>query len=428
MKIGLEVHVHPKTLSKLFCKCPASSKTPNEAVCPICTAQPGAKPMAPNEEAIKKTIMLSELLGCRISSKIRFLRKHYFYPDLPAGFQRTSTPIGVNGTLAGVRIREVHLEEDAGRYDPRKRVVDYSRAGVPLIEIVTEPDMKSKEDVRRFLKALVDVLEYSGIWKDKLIRADVNITVDKGEKVEVKEVSTFKGILKVIELEGKEPSKTRVTKHYDETRQETFTAREKELEEDYRFIQDPDIPEILIQKFGLRPYEELLKSMVDLGLPAGAARTILVNGLSTAYKKMRKRMTTSEITEWVPVILGELRFRGIQPRTFKLDDDFFMIINALREKKITKPQAVSMLRDLLDKKQVKPQQVILEEKIVKEVIKGVIKEEKNAVEKYLKGKKTVIHYLVGVVVRKSKGAIPPALAKKKLEEALTEDNLNDHKK
>ncbi len=414
IRIGLEVHVHPMTESKLFCSCPTSLES-DVSMCPICTAQPGAKPMAPNSEAIKKAVMLAEALGCKIEEKIVFLRKHYFYPDLPAGFQRTSTPVGTGGKLAGVRIREVHLEEDAGRYDPRKGLVNYSRAGVPLVEIVTEPDMHSKDDVRVFLSRLSDVLDFLGFWNDKVMRADVNISVDHGERVEVKEVSTIKGIMKVIELESSQPSKERVTKHFDEARQATKIAREKETEMDYRFIPDPDIPKIKISPTGQESYEELFKK-VAAEIPEEIARTILVSGLYPAYREMKNRMEPEEIIEWISIILGDLKYRNIDPRKFIPNPEFFMIVDKLRSREITRYQAVSGFRDILDGKQLK----LRSKKSVDldKVITDVLNEEGDAVKKYARGKKTVIHYLVGSVMKKTGGSIDPKKIERELKKRL----------
>ncbi len=413
IRIGLEVHVHPRTKSKLFCSCPAD-RSP-DAMCPICTAQPGAKPMAPNKEAIRKTVMLAEALGCKIEDEITFLRKHYFYPDLPAGFQRTSTPIGTGGRLAGVRIREIHLEEDAGRYDPRKGLVDYSRAGVPLVEIVTEPDMHSKEDARKFLSMLSDVLDFLDFWDDKVMRADVNISVDDGERVEVKEVSTIKGIMKVIELESSRPSRERVTKHFDEIRKETRIAREKETEMDYRFIRDPDIPTIKISPTGQRSYEEILQEL-KTRIPTQIARTILVSGLYPAYRRMKDNMEPKEIVEWVPIILGELKYRGIDPREFIPSQEFFTIIDKLRKGEITKSQAVSGLRDILDGRPLRLE--FKRDLDLTEIVREVLQEEKEAVKKYRRGKKSVLNFLVGKVVAKTKGSISPTKIREKLRERL----------
>ena len=420
LKIGLEVHVHPKTESKLFCHCKVGQDV-NASICPICTAQPGTKPMAPNGEAIRKAVMLSEALGCKIKNEIMFLRKHYFYPDLPAGFQRTSTPIGVGGELAGVRIREVHLEEDAGRYDLKKKVVDYSRAGVPLVEIVTEPDMHSKEDVKRFLLTLSDVLDFLDFWKDETMRADVNISVNGGERVEVKEVSSIRGIMRVIEIESSSPSKERVTKHFDEIRQETRVAREKETEMDYRFIPDPDIPIVRVTSTGQRRFEEILEEIGEK-VPMEIARTILVSGLYPAYKKMKTWMSPEEIAEWVPIILGELRYRKSDTRKFFPDKDFFTMVEKLRKGEITRFQAVSILRGILDRKP-----FIMESRKgvdLEKVINQVLEENKEAVEKYRKGKQGVIHYLIGAVMKKVGGSISPQAIEEGLKKKLEHKNKN----
>ncbi|RAP46423.1 MAG: glutamyl-tRNA amidotransferase, partial [Methanosphaera sp. rholeuAM6] len=165
MMCGLEIHVQLNTNSKLFCSCPTNyqSAPNNTNICHVCLNQPGAKPYPPNQAVLDKAIKVALMLGCEISDEIiYFMRKHYDYPDLSSGYQRTSVPVGIKGELNGVRIHEIHVEEDPGQYKPDRGTVDFNRSGIPLIEIVTEPDMKSPEEARNFLNELVRVLNYSG--------------------------------------------------------------------------------------------------------------------------------------------------------------------------------------------------------------------------------------------------------------------------
>ena len=167
--IGLEIHVQLNTDSKLFCDCPTNylSVDTNTNLCPTCTAQPGSKPYGLNKKALENVIKIALALNCEIVPKVVIQRKHYFYPDLPTGFQRTSKPVGINGKLGKIRIREVHIEEDPGRYELREGTVDYNRAGVPLIEIVTEPDFDSPEEARAFLDELTAILDYLDSRRDE---------------------------------------------------------------------------------------------------------------------------------------------------------------------------------------------------------------------------------------------------------------------
>ena len=162
MMCGLEIHVQLETDSKLFCGCPTNYQDApaNTNICPVCLNQPGAKPHPTNKKALENALMIALMLNCEIDKDvIYFMRKHYDYPDLPSGYQRTSVPIGINGELNGIRIREIHAEEDPGQYNPDRGYVNFNRSGIPLVEIVTEPDIKSPEEARNFLKELIRVLQ-----------------------------------------------------------------------------------------------------------------------------------------------------------------------------------------------------------------------------------------------------------------------------
>src|SRR3989344_6356111 len=180
LKIGLEIHGYLVTKEKLFCNCPNQHKTAemsNKYICPICTGQPGNKPMLPNSEAIKKSLQIALILNCNIPPTLKFWRKHYNWPDLPKGYQNTmsgtySQFLGTKGEFEGIGIREVHLEEDPAAWNPETGTIDYNRSGAPLVEIVTEPDFKSSEQVETWLKKLVLTLSYiRALDKDSGIKA-----------------------------------------------------------------------------------------------------------------------------------------------------------------------------------------------------------------------------------------------------------------
>jgi len=187
MMCGLEIHVQLETDSKLFCDCPTNYQDApaNTNICPVCLNQPGAKPHPTNKQALENALMIALMLNCEIDQGVTyFMRKHYDYPDLPSGYQRTSVPIGVNGELNGIRIHEIHVEEDPGQYKPNEGVVNFNRSGIPLVEIVTEPDIKSPKEARTFLKELIRVLQYSGAARGEgTMRADVNISINGGNRV-----------------------------------------------------------------------------------------------------------------------------------------------------------------------------------------------------------------------------------------------------
>jgi aspartyl-tRNA(Asn)/glutamyl-tRNA(Gln) amidotransferase subunit B len=268
VKIGLEIHGYLKTKEKLFCRCAAKYKEeaskPNTNICPICTAQPGCKPMLPNEEAIRKVIAIGIMLGCKINSapekKLVWQRKHYDWPDLPKGYQNTisgaySIPVAENGDYLGIKIRSVHIEEDPASWNPETGQIDYNRAGLPLVEITTEPDFQSSKQVRNWLNELLKTLSYiEAVQKDSGIKADINISIEGGERVEVKNINSLYSIEKAIDIEiprQETELKTnkkvkRETRRFDERLKRTISMREKEQTEDYRFIPEPDLPVMLL--------------------------------------------------------------------------------------------------------------------------------------------------------------------------------------
>ncbi|MCC7557757.1 MAG: Asp-tRNA(Asn)/Glu-tRNA(Gln) amidotransferase subunit GatB, partial [Methanobacteriaceae archaeon] len=268
MKCGLEIHVQLETDSKLFCTCHTNYQeaSPNTNICFVCLNQPGAKPYPPNQKAMEGAIKIALMLGCKISDEVTyFMRKHYNYPDLSSGYQRTSVPIGYEGEMNGVRIREVHIEEDPGQYKPDMGVVDFNRSGIPLIEIVTEPDMNSPEAARTFLRELIRVLEYSGNARGEgTMRADVNISLEGGKRVEIKNINSIKGAFKALKFEmvrqknliNRGVTIKQETRAFLESQMITVSMRLKEEAEDYRYIPDPDLPPMIAQEEQIEDIKE----------------------------------------------------------------------------------------------------------------------------------------------------------------------------
>lgn len=292
-KIGLEIHCQlTGAKSKLFCACSCNyrGKDPNASICPTCTGLPGTLPLL-NKKAVEMAGMISLALGCNIPEEIMFYRKNYFYPDLPKNFQLTQynaygiTSIGVDGRMEygdgkSVRIRRVQLEEDPGRLvyeggSMEKSVytlVDYNRAGVPLVEIVTEPDFSDPKDVREFLNKITSIIEHLGICDTRLegsVRCDANVSVAGGHRVEIKNVGSFAEVEKALRYEMTR-QKTMVsrdievkaeTRHWDDARKVTKESRSKEEEQDYRYFPEPDIP---VVELGAGFVNALAKSMPEL--------------------------------------------------------------------------------------------------------------------------------------------------------------------
>src|SRR5689334_3228204 len=286
--IGLEIHCQLTGLqSKLFCRCYCDyrGKPANTNICPICSGLPGTLPLL-NQKAVAHAGLISLSLGCKVPNEIIFYRKNYFYPDLPKNFQLSQynaygvTSIGVDGELEYggrkadgegevknkyARIRRVQLEEDPGRLvyennDMNNRfyaLIDYNRAGVSLVEIVTEPDFSTPKDVRIFLNKITSILEHLGISDTKLegsVRCDANVSVGQGKKVEIKNIGSFKEVEKALNYEITRQKTMSVhdieiraeTRHWDDARKVTKQARLKEEEQDYRYLPEPDIPTVVL--------------------------------------------------------------------------------------------------------------------------------------------------------------------------------------
>ena len=256
--IGLEIHVELDTKSKMFCSCPnnPNERHPNTLICPVCLGHPGVLPVI-NQEAVKKTIKTGLALNCQIPEYSRFDRKNYFYPDLPKGYQISQLyqPLCKNGfldipknlqKLARVRIREVHLEEDVGRLIHKKdySLVDFNRAGIPLMESVTEPDIRSAKEAREFAEELQLILRYLNVSEANMekgqMRVEANVSLAKkegelGTKVEIKNLNSFKAVEKAIEYEierqtevlGEGGKIIQETRGWDDTKQLTFSQRTK---------------------------------------------------------------------------------------------------------------------------------------------------------------------------------------------------------
>jgi aspartyl-tRNA(Asn)/glutamyl-tRNA(Gln) amidotransferase subunit B len=298
IKIGLEIHCQLTYLqSKLFCPCYSDYrfKSPNSNICPICCGHPGTLPLL-NKDALEHASLLSNALGCKIPNEIIFYRKNYFYPDLPKNFQLTqynaygTTSIGVDGkleydidTTKSARIRRIQLEEDPGRlvYEDNSMgsnsfytLIDYNRAGVSLVEIVTEPDFTTPKDVRVFLNKITSIVEHLRICDTRLegaVRCDANVSIGEGKKVEIKNIGSFKEVEKALSYEitrqktmsSREIEIKAETRHWDDARKITKQARVKETEEDYRYFPEPDIPTIVLENSFLLTLKRKMPELPD---------------------------------------------------------------------------------------------------------------------------------------------------------------------
>ncbi len=358
--IGLETHVQLRTKSKMWCGCPNTfGEPPNTQVCPVCLGMPGVMPV-PNEEALKLTVLTGLLLHSGIPSRAKFDRKNYFYPDMPKNYQITqydmpSTSGGhldfeVGGEVVRVRITRAHLEEDVGKsfHFDRFSGVDFNRAGVPLLEIVSEPDLRSSEMAYEYLNALKELLLQGGIsdcdMEKGMVRCDVNVSIrprgssELGAKIEIKNMNTFSGVRRALDYEIARQIEVmneggvlrQETRRWDDVSGMTEIMRTKEEAHDYRYFPEPDLMpmepseawvEEVRGRMVERPFDRKQRLMRDYQLPAGDAETLKSDVALSDYFEQVARLAKSPklVANWVinnlraklaeaGAGLGELRF------------------------------------------------------------------------------------------------------------------------
>jgi aspartyl-tRNA(Asn)/glutamyl-tRNA(Gln) amidotransferase subunit B len=460
VKIGLEIHGYLKSKEKLFCKCKADYKEEkiklNTNICPICTAQPGCKPMLPNQEAIKKVIAIGLMLGCKINSspesKLVWQRKHYDWPDLPKGYQNTisgaySLPIAESGEYLGIKIRSVHIEEDPASWNPETGEIDYNRCGLPLVEITTEPDFKSSKQVRNWLAELLKILNYIEVLpKDAGIKADVNISITGGERVEVKNVNSLYSIERVIdietarqEIELKSGKKIKMeTRRFDEKMKRTISMRDKENAEDYRFIPEPDLPALLInsplidsikQKLPESHHSKIEKYKL-LGVEDDEAKILAQKREVAEFyerivenenidKKLAAHWVTIELLRVLNYNRAELKEAEIKP------EHFSQLLTLLQEKKITEAIAKKLINEFYPKSFL-PSEKLRKDKVerisdkteIEKICKKVVDKNKKAVEDYKKGEEKALDFLLGQVMKESRGQVESRIAREILAKML----------
>ncbi len=473
VKIGLECHAQLLTRSKLFCPCPTDyhNADPNTHVCPICLGLPGALP-AVNEQAIRYGIKVALALGCEVQPEIIFYRKNYYYPDLPRGFQITQYdfPIAFNGMVRiesdsgerEIRIRRVHIEEDPGRLvykgtiDTAKySLVDYNRSGIPLVEIVTEPDLRSPKEARIFLNKLRSIMEYLGVFNGDLegaMRVDANISLAGGERAEIKNISSYKGVERALSFEITRqrnllrrglPVKQE-TRHYDEVRGITISMRTKEFEEDYRYFPEPDlvpvrtaeyVPELEAEIPEL-PDEKRKRFITQYSITSEHATALTYDKyIADFYEAVASEIDPKLSATWIADVLkGELNYRSITMREAleRLStDDFVLILRYLKQGVITERGATEVIREMLDRGG-KPEEIIKRRKLARissaemqHAIDAVLNDEANrgAISDYLTGKREALNFLVGQVMKYTRGRAEPKTVRSMLENALS----NAHK-
>ena len=465
VKIGLECHAQLLTQSKLFCSCSTDyhNAEPNTHVCATCLGLPGALPVV-NERAIRYGIKVALALGCTIQPKVIFYRKNYYYPDLPRGFQITQYefPIAFNGLVRmesdgekerEIRIKRVHMEEDPGRLVYRGTIdtatyslVDYNRSGIPLVEIVTEPDLKSPKEARIFLGKLRSILEYLGVFDGDLegaMRVDANISLKGGERAEVKNISSYKGVEKALSFEITRQKNLlrrgltvqQETRHYDEVRGVTLSLRTKEFEHDYRYFPEPDLVPIRIsnrieeirREIPELPDEKKLRFIAQYSLTMEHANALTFDRhIADFYESVASKIDPKLSATWIADVLkGELNYRSISMREASeriSPDDFVAILRYLKEGVITERGATAIIREMLDlggkpptpTPTPMPEEILTRKglarigsEVIEEAIQAVIEENEAAVKDYKAGKREALNFLVGQVVKHTEGTADP---------------------
>lgn len=464
--IGLEVHIELKTDRKLFCECSTRfGAPPNSQVCPVCLAMPGALP-ALNRQAVEFAVRAGIASHCTIETWSRFDRKNYFYPDLPKAYQTTQNffPICVDGYLdvvAGdevkrIRINRIHLEEDAGKLihlAGEGSLIDCNRCGVPLIEVVSEPDIRSGEEAVAYLRKLRAMARYTGISDGKMnegsLRCDVNLSVRKkgdpklGTRVEMKNLNSFNFIARAIDSEFKRQvtlleeggALVSETRRYDEKTGQTYPMRSKEEAADYRYFPDPDLGPVLLDpaeinliKAGIPRLADERKAsyLENYGLTDYEAERLTEDkDLSDFFEKAVRE--TGHVKTLVNLILADIAPLYtedtvedlVNPRSLGQLADLLARgdINSNTGRKILKslmdedfdPVAYVALHNLAQ---------INDPALLNEIIDRVLQEAKGAVKDYLAGKETAMRSLIGRVMKETGGRANPVLAEEMIREAI----------
>ena len=465
-KIGLEIHCQlTKLESKLFCSCKADYRDnePNTNVCPICMGLPGTLPRL-NQKAIEKATLIAMALNCSTPEKIAFFRKNYFYPDLPKNFQITQlniygdTSIGGTGMIMvgdkKIRITRIQLEEDPGRliYEGSSSknqitLVDYNRAGTPLVEIVTEPDFENPKQVREFLKILSDLLENLNVSDPSLegaMRADANVSIEGGNKVEIKNINSFHDLEKAVHFEitrqeslhGREIPIDLETRHWDDKRKITISSRSKEEDLDYRYFLEGDIPWIKIGK----DIQEKLKSEMPETIMSKKERYVTKYGIpdqvadvlssdkyySDLFDESHNEKNAKEIANIITTdLMGLVDTREKREQSKLHSSHLGDLADAIHSGKLTRNSAKNALYEIVKSGKDLSKVIseldlgnVSDENELVEIIRQVLSEEPQAAEEAKLNPQT-INFLVGKVMQKTKGKADPKLTldllKKKLD-------------
>ncbi|MCI0454423.1 MAG: Asp-tRNA(Asn)/Glu-tRNA(Gln) amidotransferase subunit GatB [Candidatus Dadabacteria bacterium] len=469
--IGLEVHAHLLTDSKIFCTCSTKfGAKPNTQVCPICLGMPGVLPVL-NKKVLECAIRAALAANCEISNKSRFARKNYFYPDLPKGYQisQYEEPLSThgwleiksNGSKKRIRIKRIHLEEDAGKliheHSQNWSYVDLNRAGVPLIEIVSEPDISNSEEAVTYLKKLRSILMYIGVCDGNMeegsLRCDANVSVrpkgseELGTKAEIKNVNSFKFVQKALEYEirrqisvlesgGKVVQETRL---FDSDQGVTFSMRSKEEAHDYRYFPDPDLLPLLVEGKWVDEIRESLPELPDVRLerfikeyelPAYDAEILTASKEVAEYFEecLKHYDQPKKVSNWIMTeVLRELKEEeGI--KTFTVTPERLTeLIKLIDDGTISGKIAKDVFSEMVSSKK-RAGEIVAEKGIkqisdqgeIEAIISQVIEKNQDEASRYRAGQEKLIGFFVGEVMKATQGKANPKIVNEVLRKRLKE--------
>ncbi len=467
--IGLEIHVQMDTCTKLFCSCKVEfGAQPNTNVCPVCLGMPGSLPVL-NRKAVEYAVRAAIALNCTVHKKSIFARKNYFYPDLPKGYQisQYEKPLATGGwleielpekTLKRIRIRRLHIEEDAGKnvHEGEKSFVDLNRAGTPLMEIVTEPDMSSPEEARIFLETLRNLMRYTGVSKADMekgqLRCDINVSVKpKGSKIlgtrtEIKNVNSFRFVQKALEYEIERQIKViskggeviQETRTFDPSTGKTYSMRSKEEAEDYRYFPDPDLLPLILKEEWIEeirksmpelPHQRLERFLTDYSLGEYEARILVQNkDLGDFFENaVKEGGEPKTVANWlINDLLGLLRENQKSLEESPVTPSSLAeLVNLIKEGVISTKIGKEIIKEMFETGKRASQIVeerglrqITDKSALEEVVIKVIERFPAEVERYKNGETKLLGFFVGQIMKETRGKANPKLANQILREIL----------
>ncbi|GBR75936.1 aspartyl/glutamyl-tRNA amidotransferase subunit B [Candidatus Termititenax persephonae] len=475
--IGLEIHTHLKTKSKMFCACSTEfGQPPNSNICPVCTGQPGALPVL-NKEAVSLAIRCGLALNCTINKKSVFARKNYFYPDLPKAYQISQFDLPItqagfvqlplpDGTEKRVGITRAHLEEDAGKLvhqgaegieGATASHVDFNRSSVPLLEIVSEPDLRSAEEARAYLDKIKSILQYAEVSEANMeegkLRCDANVSIrpvgqkEFGVKVEIKNMNSFRAVERAIKIEVERQKQVlaagqkvvQETRSYDEAAGRTVSMRGKEESHDYRYFPEPDLLPLLIDDAWVAQVKQDLPELAEqrvkryqeaYGISAYDARVLTLDKAVADFFDAAARLYGGDkktIVNWLTTdVLGYLKNENLELGQTKLTppqlvEMLGLIDNQTISGKIAKDLLVKILQTGASAQKLVEQgglRQITDEGELQKIIQEILAAHPKQLEQYRSGKTALKGYFVGETMRRTKGQASPPLVNQLLDRLL----------